>query len=275
MNITFDKESLYKVISYFYTLTKIRTVIFDDNFNKILAVPETNGSFCGKLKENGELLKKCADCDKQALKECLECGKLRIYTCHAGLTEATSPIKMNGIILGYIMFGQIIDKSEKKEKKEEILAYAKKYIIEDLSEAYNKLTTKSKKQIEAAANIMKICACYLWTNQLVKVNEDCLSVLISKYISENLTGDLSANALCAHFKISRNKLYKISRESYGTGIAAYVRKQRLSHAASMLAKDSGVAEAAGCSGFDDYNYFSEIFKKEYGILPSRYRTAIR
>lgn len=269
--MTFDKTGLNEVISYFYALTKIRTVIFDDKFNKILAVPESNGSFCGKLKENDELKKKCADCDKNALRECLESGKLRIYTCHSGLTEAAAPIKMNGIILGYIMFGQIIDKSEKKERKEQILAYAKKYIDEDLSEAYSKLTTKSKKQIEAAANIMKICACYLWTNRLVKVNENCLSTLIAKYVSENLTGDLSAKALCEHFKISRNKLYKISKESYGAGIAEYVRKQRLSHAARMLAGDARVSEAAGCSGFDDYNYFSEVFKKEYGVLPSRYR----
>ena len=73
---------------------------------------------------------------------------------------------------------------------------------------------------------MEACACYLWANRLVRVNEDCLSVLISTYINNNLTADLSVDALCSHFQISRNKLYKISRDSYGTGIASYIRKQR-------------------------------------------------
>ena len=55
------------------------------------------------------------------------------------------------------------------------------------------------------------------------------------------------------------------------GIAAYVRKQRVKNAALMLKSGSTVANAAISSGFDDYNYFSEIFKKETGVLPSKYK----
>ena len=117
---------------------------------------------------------------------------------------------------------------------------------------------------------MEACACYLWANRLVRVNEDCLSVLISTYINNNLTADLSVDALCSHFRISRNKLYKISRDSYGMGIAAYIRKKRVENAATLLKSGSTVAKAAISSGFEDYNYFSEIFKKETGILPSKY-----
>ena len=139
-----------------------------------------------------------------------------------------------------------------------------------MAEEYDKLTTKSKKQIEAAASIMEACACYLWANRLVRVNEDCLSVLISTYINNNLTADLSVDALCSHFRISHNKLYKISRDSYGMGVAAYIRKQRVQNAASLLKSGSTVANAAISSGFEDYNYFSKIFKKETGISPSKY-----
>ena len=270
MNITFDTEKLYEIMAHFYTLTKIRIVMFDDNFNQIVSVPGNDCGFCGALKENAALNEHCKLCDTNARSVCLETNNIHTYTCHAGLTESIAPIKMNGIILGYIMLGQIIDKSEKKKKKNEILRYAHDYTNLDLAEEYEKLTTKSKKQIEAAANIMEACACYLWANRLVRVNEDCLSVLISTYINNNLTADLSVDALCSHFLISRNKLYKISRDSYGMGIAAYIRKQRVQNAASLLKSGSTVANAAICSGFEDYNYFSEIFKKETGILPSKY-----
>ena len=53
-------------------------------------------------------------------------------------------------------------------------------------------------------------------------------------------------------------------------IAAYIRKKRVENAASLLKSGSTVANAAISSGFEDYNYFSEIFKKETGILPSKY-----
>ena len=270
MNITFDTEKLYEIMAHFYTLTKIRIVMFDDNFNQILSVPDKDCGFCGTLKENTNLNERCKLCDTNARSVCRNTNNIHTYTCHAGLTESIAPIKMNGIILGYIMLGQIIDKSEKKRKKNDILSYAYDYTGLDLAEEYNKLTTKSKKQIEAAANIMEACACYLWANRLVRVNEDCLSVLISTYINNNLTADLSVDALCSRFRISRNKLYKISRDSYGMGIAAYIRKKRVENAALLLKSGSTVAKAAISSGFEDYNYFSEIFKKETGILPSKY-----
>lgn len=270
MNITFDNEKLYEIMVHFYTLTKIRIVMFDDNFNQIVSVPDNDCGFCGALKENAVLNERCKLCDTNARSVCRNTNNIHTYTCHVGLTEAIAPIKMNGIILGYIMLGQIIDKSEKKEKKNEILSYARDYTDRNLAEEYDKLTTKNKKQIEAAAKIMEACACYLWANRLVRVNEDCLAVLISTYINNNLTADLSVDALCSHFRISRNKLYKISRDSYGMGIAAYIRKQRVQNAASLLKSGSTVANAAISSGFEDYNYFSEIFKNETGILPSKY-----
>ena len=95
---------------------------------------------------------------------------------------------------------------------------------------------------------MEACACYLWTNRLVRVNDDCLAALISGYIENNLTADLSVDALCLHFRVSRNKLYKISRESYGMGIAEYIRKQRVQNAAVLLRSGSTVTNAAISSG---------------------------
>lgn len=270
MNITFDVEKLREMLENFYTLTKIRIVIFDDAFDQVISVPDDDCGFCGEVRKNPLLDERCVQCDRNARSICRSTDNIYIYTCHAGLYEAIAPIKMNGIILGYMMLGQIINKSEKKQKREAILQYAGEYIDCDLSEEYEKLTTKSQKQIEAAAKIMEACACYLWTNRLVSVNENCLAALISGYIQNNLTADLSVDALCLHFRISRNRLYKIARERYGMGIAEYIRKQRVQNAAALLRAGSTVTNAAISSGFEDYNYFSEIFKREMGILPSKY-----
>lgn len=270
MNISFDADKLYELMEHFYILTKIRMVIFDDNFNQILSLPQYDCDFCRELKNSAKLKSRCMECDKNARQMCLRTNSIHIYTCHAGLAEAISPLRINGVVLGYIMLGQIIDKDKKKKNKENILEYVQKYLNKNLEEEYGRLTTKNKMQIEAAANIMEACACYLWVNHLVKVNEDCMSVLIAEYINNNLTNDLSVDALCRRFNISRNKLYKIARDSYGMGIAAYVRKQRVQNAASLLKNGSSVANAAINSGFDDYNYFSGIFKREMGSLPSKY-----
>ena len=134
MNITFDTEKLYEIMAHFYTLTKIRIVMFDDNFNQILSVPDNDCEFCGVLKEPAILSERCKLCDTNARSVCRNTNNIHTYTCHAGLTESIAPIKMNGIILGYIMLGQIIDKSEKKKKKNEILSYAHDHTDRDLDE---------------------------------------------------------------------------------------------------------------------------------------------
>ena len=70
--------------------------------------------------------------------------------------------------------------------------------------------------------------------------------------------------------LNRNKLYEISQSIYGMGIATYVRKKRVDIAKKCLNDGMTVAEAAEKSGFYDYNYFSKIFKRETGIVPSKF-----
>lgn len=39
----------------------------------------------------------------------------------------------------------------------------------------------------------------------------------------------------------------------------------------MLAQNESVAAVARKSGFEDYNYFSKVFKRETGLSPSQYK----
>lgn len=46
---------------------------------------------------------------------------------------------------------------------------------------------------------------------------------------------------------------------------------RLERAAALLRNGRSVAEAAACSGFDNPKYFSTVFKKYFGVSPSKYQ----
>jgi len=269
--VTFNTDKLRELLQDFYTLTKIRLVIFDNDMNKILSVPERECDFCTALRQNPEARKKCEICDKEACVQCRKTNTMQIYSCHAGLIEAVSPLVMNDINLGYIMLGQIINKEDKLTKRDEIIAYAKKYITDNVEKYYDKLVSKRDEQISAAAKIMEACAKGLWVSELIMIDEG-ISVALKGYIMNNLDENLSVDAICSHFKISRNKLYKISHDYYGMSIASFIRKKRVDNAEQLLRNGATVAEAAIQSGFYDYNYFSKIFKKEKGILPVKIKT---
>ncbi len=270
MNISIDNERLLAILKDFYTLSHVRTVIYDSDFKRVAAYPEHSSDFCALLKQNPDFKSKCRQNEKDACKICNDRNSLYIYRCHAGLIEAVSPIKMNDMILGYIMFGQVIHKNSDTDG---ILSYSLPYAYDSdaLNKAFSKLKVRGDKQINAISTIMQASASYLLISELIKIDSGNHIYLLTDYINENLTGDLSVDALCSLLNVSRIKLYEISNEYYGMPISKYIRKKRVSVAAKLLEDGSSVQAAAKSVGVFDSNYFSKVFKRETGLMPTEYK----
>ena len=138
MNIKLDIEQLTQILTDFYTLSHVRTVIYDNSFSRVAAYPEHNSDFCTLMKQNPESKCLCRHSEKIACKICSQKNSLYIYKCHAGLIEAVAPIKMNDMILGYIMFGQILHNDTNGDA---IISYASQFIKgeEILKKAFEKM----------------------------------------------------------------------------------------------------------------------------------------
>ncbi len=271
MKLKLETEKLREILINLYNVSKTRTVIFDSDFKKIISYPSESCAFCALIKENPEAKALCKENDRLACKECKASDSLNIYRCHAGLFEAVAPIKMNDLTLGYIMLGQI---KEKGCEDEGLIEYASRFVEnkDDLTRACKKLSQRSKEQIRSLSSIMEMCACYLWIERVISVDEENLIFHLSNYISNNLTADLSVDSLTEKFGISRSRLYDISHRYFGMSIAKYIRKKRVSVAAEALSDGHATINgAAELAGFYDYNYFSKVFKSEMGTTPGRYK----
>ena len=110
----FYDNDLSVLMENFYTLTRIRIVLFDSEFNEILSYPSGGHSFCSLMRTNAEFDALCKNSDRISFEKCCKTHALCVYKCHAGLIEATSPIIQNDAIIGYIMFGQITDIKDKE-----------------------------------------------------------------------------------------------------------------------------------------------------------------
>ena len=271
MELLFDKEQFTSLMHDFYVITKIKIVFYDVNLNPVISIPDNDCTFCTALKKNSSALYKCNKCIENEVLKCKKQNKLNIYKCHSGLVEAVAPVKIDDVILGYIMFGQIIDKNDRQNKKEQILSYVSEYCREDMERHFNKITAKSVEQIQATAKFLEMCVSYLAINNLSYSVHTGFAFKISNYISENISSDLSVEKLCRVFDISRNSLYRIFNDFYGMSVAKYIRKKRIDAAKKLIEKGTSITEASSLVGFYDYNYFSKVFKSETGILPSKYR----
>lgn len=78
------------------------------------------------------------------------------------------------------------------------------------------------------------------------------------------------NALCREMAMSRTLFYSRLKSLTGNGPQEFIRLIRLNRAAELLRQGFSVADAATDTGFVNVKYFSSLFKKQYGIQPSKY-----
>jgi YesN/AraC family two-component response regulator len=172
------------------------------------------------------------------------------------------------------MFGQVLVQPPSEDHWETILNLLSGRDLDRdaLKDAYFRKHTHTMDELLASAQILEACAGYLYLQRLISLREDSLPQRLDEYLAANLSADLSVNALCNHFGISRSKLYNIVNEYYNMGIEQLTRKLRVDAAKKLLTQTTlPVSEVAAQVGYDDYNYFIKVFKKETDCTPSRYR----
>lgn len=91
-----------------------------------------------------------------------------------------------------------------------------------------------------------------------------------RYINNNLSRELSVDALAARCYLSRYYFMRRFKESTGYTVHNYISQKRLSAAAEKLDCGSSVTEAALSVGFSEYSAFLRAFKKMYGTTPGEY-----
>lgn len=96
---------------------------------------------------------------------------------------------------------------------------------------------------------------------------DILSYLHTHYC-ENIT----LQSVADHFYISHYYLSHLVKKHLGVPMMQYVIQLRISEAQTLLRDtDYTIRQIAQMVGYDNLNYFSQVFKKAAGISPSEYR----
>lgn len=98
--------------------------------------------------------------------------------------------------------------------------------------------------------------------------------LLSSYVQEHLSDEqLSVETMAVELKISRTGLYQLVHDIFDVTPANYILDCRLKYASELLRMGRKVREVSSKCGFSDPKYFSKVFKKYYGVLPSNYGAA--
>lgn len=126
--------------------------------------------------------------------------------------------------------------------------------------------------IDSSLYILEAAIPYLFSSSYINYTDNELICMIDAYINENITEKLTASDICDEFRISKTRLYSLSESWHGKSLGKYILDKRMKKARMLLTNtDDAVSKICIDVGIPDYNYFSKVFKRYYGVPPKQYR----
>ena len=94
---------------------------------------------------------------------------------------------------------------------------------------------------------------------------------ITEIVVSNMSNtDFSIDILCREMAMSRTLLYGRLKSLTGKAPQEFIRILCLERAADLLRQGMSVTDVADATGFINAKYFSTIFKKYFGVQPSKF-----
>ncbi len=167
--------------------------------------------------------------------------------------------------------------------KEAIELSVEEYILkpvnsDELYQLFSRLKVRLDDELEKRRNLENLERYYQETFKLInsQTQDSTAHDLVEKskaYIREHYKeSDLSVDKICNYLNVTPNYFSSLFRKKTGQTFVAYLTNMRMEQAVWLLQNtDEKAYMISGMIGYDDPNYFSYVFKKAYGISPSKYR----
>ena len=274
MNIYYEEEEVQKLLDSYQKLLNIRIAVLNSEFIGLYHSPSHITTFCKKVRQNSNVNRVCKECDQIAYKKAKHIEDTYIYKCHLGLYEAITPIKDEGSIIGYLMIGQVLDEKDTKIQWKELLKkegtkYSNLIFCE---KDYHELKNISLDHFQAMSIIMKACAHSILLSHIVHIEKSPITDLISGYIQRYYNESISIERISLALNISRTTIYNYMKKEYNMSLIQYLNKYRLEKSKILLETTTEcISKIADSVGYDNYVYYTRLFKEEYRCTPSQYR----
>lgn len=96
-----------------------------------------------------------------------------------------------------------------------------------------------------------------------------------EFIHDNYDAPITLSILSKNIGVSKYYLHRLFTEMTGSTPVVYITRVRLSKAKEQLrTSGASILEIAMACGFDSTSYFSNTFKKHFGVSPTEYRKSL-
>ena len=166
-----------------------------------------------------------------------------------------------------------LNKGQTDGQNEGLIASSANEPEKTLSQITREITEKEREKEEIAKQKREQSDFAFMASQI----NDATTARILKYVTEHIdTPDLKIDDIADAMGMSRSVLYTKIKQQLGMTPIDFVRHVRIMRACELLKDtDEPLSSVAFAVGFSDPKYFSKVFKRETGIVPTEYRERTR
>ena len=219
---------------------------------------------------------------------CIECQK-KIYDklkhgpfwgmCYAGVEEYVFPFYLNDEIIGFISVGGYgIDRKSAFLRIEKV---SDEYIEDEklLKQIYDEGLKHEKPDFEYVKSLVMPLSHMLsyFSEHIPKsiITGNSKNLLYSRivgYINRNFCNVITIDDIANHCNCSASTVSHTFKKYSGYSVGAYINSLRMNKAKVLLLSGIfSIKDISEMAGFSDSNYFTNCFRKYYGISPLKYR----
>lgn len=120
--------------------------------------------------------------------------------------------------------------------------------------------------------LIEIVNNYSSTKREVGVEQKDLAIVkkVLLYIRENYNTKITLDSISKHVLTDKYTLCKIFKKNTGQTIFENVNAYRCMRAAEYISEGKNACEAASLCGYENNSFFSKMFKRYMGVLPSKF-----
>lgn len=162
INEIIDMHSLQDIQDKFSKMTNLSAVTVD-RYGSPVTAPSNFTRFCNLLRTSKEGYNRCINCDAEGGLKSMMLKKPIVYTCHAGLTDLTAPIIVNGVYLGAMLCGQVFVEDHKNKSTINLKKLSKELELplEELEASLDEIKALKRSKIVDSADFLSIFANYI------------------------------------------------------------------------------------------------------------------
>lgn len=269
MVINYNIDKLKNALKDFSNVTGVNIQLLKEDFSSF-GFDLLKNDFCLAIQGCNAGKKACHNCDKELLEKCKITQETQMHTCHAGLVDIAVPILYNDTILGYIILGQMKNKTDFKEIESRIKNYS--VDISEMEDYYNSLAFCDYDKIQSIAKIAIMLTKYIMLENMLKPGIDRNINKVVSFIEENLDQRLTVEYISKNVNISKSVIYKEFRNHFNCTLKEFVNDKRVEKSVEFLCEtDFSIDEIAEKVGFSSSAYYGMLFKRKKGIPPLKFR----